>query len=140
MISSTDVARILGLGRRVQSIGDLRRAIARGFPKRTLGSVVSYVTTDPDEAVLIRNRLVPSATYKRRTATLKPEESERVERLARVMALAEQAFGSADDARRFLATPHPELAGERPLDVAQTELGARQVEEVLWRMEYGLPV
>jgi putative toxin-antitoxin system antitoxin component (TIGR02293 family) len=98
------------------------------------------VVLDVDEATRLRNRLVPPATYKRRATTLKPEEGERVERLARVMALAEDAFGSADDARRFLVTPHPELAGERPLETAQTELGARQVEEVLWRMEYGLPV
>jgi putative toxin-antitoxin system antitoxin component (TIGR02293 family) len=140
MISSIHVARILGLGASVRSMSDLRRAIARGLPKRALGSVVSYVVTDAEEATRLKNRLVPPATYKRRTATLKPDESERVERLARVMALAEDAFGTADDARRFLGAPHPELGGERPIDVAQTELGARQVEEVLWRMEYGLPV
>ena len=140
MITSMHVARILVLGSRVRSLDDLRRAVAHGLPKRALASVVAYVVADAEEASRIKNRLVPPATYKRRTTTLKPEESERVERLARVMALAEDAFGSTDDARHFLATPHPELAGERPLDVAQTELGARQVEEVLWRMEYGLPV
>lgn len=56
------------------------------------------------------------------------------------MALAEAAFGSPQDARRFLAAPHPELDGDRPIDAARTELGARQIEEILWRMEYGLPV
>ena len=140
MITSANVARILGLGARVRSQNDLRHAIARGLPKRALGSVVAYVVTDAGEAARLKNRLVAPATYKRRTTTLKPDESERVERLARVMALAEDAFGSADEARRFLLSPHPELADERPLDAAQTELGARQVEEVLWRMEYGLPV
>jgi putative toxin-antitoxin system antitoxin component (TIGR02293 family) len=140
MTTSTHVARILGLGPRIRSTNDLRRAIARGLPKRSLGSVVSYVVTNNEEAIRLKNHLVPPATYKRRVSTLKPEESERVERLARVMALAEDAFGSTADARGFLATPHPELGGERPLDAAQTELGARQVEEVLWRMEHGLPV
>lgn len=140
MTTSTHVARILGLTARIRSTNDLRRAVARGLPKRALAAVVAYVVTDAREAARLKNRLVPPATYKRRSATLKPEESERVERLARVMALAENAFGSTDDARRFLAAPHPELGGERPLDAAQTELGARQVEEVLWRMEHGLPV
>jgi putative toxin-antitoxin system antitoxin component (TIGR02293 family) len=111
-----------------------------GLPKRSVRNVASYVVTDADDVGQIRDRLVPPATYKRRASTLKPDESERVERLARVMALAEDAFGSSDDARRFLATPHPELDGDRPLDASQTELGARQVEEVLWRMEYGLAV
>ena len=48
-------------------------------------------------------------------------------------------FGSQQDALEFLHTAHPELGGDQPLDAARTELGARQVEEVLWRMEYGLP-
>jgi putative toxin-antitoxin system antitoxin component (TIGR02293 family) len=67
------------------------------------------------------------------------EEGEKAERLARVVALAEEAFGSREDALDFLHTPHLELGGDRPLDAAQTELGARQVEEILWRMEHGLP-
>lgn len=54
--------------------------------------------------------------------------------------LAEEAFGSQDDAREFLHVEHPELGGDRPVDAVQTELGAKQVEEVLWRMEYGLPL
>jgi len=65
-------------------------------------------------------------------------QSERLERLARVMALAEDVWESRDDARRFLTTPHA-LLGERPLDLAQTELGARRVEDLLWRLEYSLP-
>jgi putative toxin-antitoxin system antitoxin component (TIGR02293 family) len=67
------------------------------------------------------------------------QENEKIERIARVGALAEAAFGSQRDALEFLRTPHPELGGDRPLDAAQSELGARQVEEVLWRMEHGLP-
>lgn len=99
---------------------------------------MNYVAQNSEEAALLRDRLVPPATFKRRT-TLKPEEGARVERIARIAALAEDAFGSPEDGREFLHALHPELGGERPLDVAQTELGARQVEELLWRMEYGLP-
>jgi putative toxin-antitoxin system antitoxin component (TIGR02293 family) len=84
--------------------------------------------------------MLPIAMYKRRTTALNPQESEKVERIARVAALAEAAFGSQRDALEFLLTAHPELDGDRPLDAAQSELGARQVEEILWRMEHGLPV
>lgn len=139
MISSAHVARILGL-RRVKSTTDLRRAVANGLPKRSLGTVTSYVADDAKEAARLKADLIAPATFKRRSRVLKPEEGERIERLARVMALAETAFGSPRDARRFLANPHPELDGDRPLDAAKTELGARQIEEILWRMEYGLPV
>jgi len=57
-----------------------------------------------------------------------------------VMALAEEVWESRDDARLFLTTPHALLGGERPIDLAQSELGARRVEELLWRLEYSLPV
>jgi putative toxin-antitoxin system antitoxin component (TIGR02293 family) len=43
-------------------------------------------------------------------------------------------------AQRFLWTPHPELGGRRPIEVALTELGAREVEEVVQRGLHGLPV
>jgi putative toxin-antitoxin system antitoxin component (TIGR02293 family) len=138
VVAAEDVARMLGIEDGVTSLTDLRRLISRGLPKGALGHVVDYVTQSSEEAASLRDRLVPPATFKRRT-TLKPDEGAKVERLARIAALVEDAFGSPDDAREFLHAPHPELGGDRPLDVAQTELGARQVEELLWRMEYGLP-
>jgi putative toxin-antitoxin system antitoxin component (TIGR02293 family) len=139
MVPTTEIARILGLGKRVASANDLRRVVGRGLPKRALGRVVDYVAEDSEEAVRLRNHVVPLATYKRRTTTLKPDESEKLERIARVIVLAEAAFGSREQAREFLHARHPELGGDRPLDAARTELGARLVEEVLWRMEHGLP-
>jgi putative toxin-antitoxin system antitoxin component (TIGR02293 family) len=140
MVPMENVARILGVERRVASIADLRRLIDQGLPKRSLGHVVEYVSETPGEAARLRDRIVPPATFKRRSSALKPEEGEKVERLARVAALAEVAFGSQEDALGFLHESHPELAGETPLDAARSELGARQVEEILWRMEHGLPL
>ncbi len=35
--------------------------------------------------------------------------------------------------------PHPELNRRTPLDAALTELGARQVEQLLERIFYGVP-
>ena len=112
---------------------------ASGLPVRTLDRTVQYIASSPREAVRLRDRLVAPATRKRRSQRLKPAESERVERLARVMALAEEVWESREDARQFLTTPHALLDGARPLDLARSELGARRVEELLWRLEYSLP-
>jgi putative toxin-antitoxin system antitoxin component (TIGR02293 family) len=139
MVPAAEVSRILGVRGRIASATDLRRLIDRGLPKHALKSVVAYVTENSREAQLLRDRLVPPATYKRRTSTLSSQESEKVERVARVAALAEAAFGSQQHALEFLRAAHPELGGDRPLDAAQSELGARQIEEILWRMEHGLP-
>jgi putative toxin-antitoxin system antitoxin component (TIGR02293 family) len=85
------------------------------------------------------NRVVPPATLHRRGARLKPHESERVERLARVVATALHVWGDEADARAFLTTEHALLKGRRPIDVALSELGARRVEQLLWSLFHGLP-
>jgi putative toxin-antitoxin system antitoxin component (TIGR02293 family) len=145
MIDVAAVAAILYGGqaaaaKRVRSMDELRVAVEAGLPKQALARTVAYAVTDPGEARRVSERLVPPATLRRRGASLSPAESERVARLARVAATAEQLLGDAAEARDFLATPHLLLGDQRPLDIAQSELGARQVEDVLWRMAYGIPV
>ena len=57
--------------------------------------------------------------------------------LAKVCAQAVELF--AEDAARFLTTPHWELHGQRPILVAQTPDGAGRVEDLLGRITYGIP-
>ena len=40
----------------------------------------------------------------------------------------------------FLLSAQPQLDGERPVDLARSDLGARQVEQLLMKLEYALPV
>jgi putative toxin-antitoxin system antitoxin component (TIGR02293 family) len=84
-------------------------------------------------------RIVPEPTYKRRRELLSPEESERTERLARVIATSEYVWDDDAQSRRFLTTSHAALAGKSPLDAASSELGARRVEELLLKILHGLP-
>jgi putative toxin-antitoxin system antitoxin component (TIGR02293 family) len=109
------------------------------LPKATLRIVVQHVFPDASEQRAMMHRIVPEATYKRRRERLSPAESERTERLARVVAIAEEVWQDREQSRRFLTTPHPEIGGKTPVDAALTELGARQAEEVMARIVYGLP-
>jgi putative toxin-antitoxin system antitoxin component (TIGR02293 family) len=68
------------------------------------------------------------------------EERGRLERLARMTALAEQVWEDRALAHQFLNAAQPQLGGERPIILAQTEEGARQVERLLLKLEYSLPV
>ena len=77
-------------------------------------------------------------TFHRRGEALKPQEGERVERLARVIATAEAVWGSVDDGRAFLSTEHSMLGGQRLIEVALAELGARRVESLLWSLFNGV--
>jgi putative toxin-antitoxin system antitoxin component (TIGR02293 family) len=131
------------LKREVRTGLDLHRAVAAGLPVESLARVVRAVTGPKaaPQAQKMTDAIVPEGTYKRRlkVGRLSRGESERTERLARVYALAEHVLGESELARAFLAVPHAELDGESPLDVLATEVGARQVEEILWAAYFGLP-
>jgi putative toxin-antitoxin system antitoxin component (TIGR02293 family) len=143
MMEASRIGEVLGgrrvLGVSVTSLLELNDAVERGLPKATLRNVARHVFADSVEQRAMMHRIVPEATYKRRRERLSSAESERTERLARVVAMAEDVWGNREQARRFLTTPHAEIANRTPIDAALTELGARQAEEVMSRILYGLP-
>ena len=133
------VTEILGLKLQGRGTPGLAAAVEKGLPRSALVRVVARAGLTGKERDALMYRVVPLATFKRRTR-LKQHESEKTERLARVIALAEQLWDDQPAAQRFLNTPHAELAGRTPLESAGSELGARQVEEIVMRALYGLPV
>jgi putative toxin-antitoxin system antitoxin component (TIGR02293 family) len=64
-------------------------------------------------------------------------ESDRLYRLARIVALAKQYIGDDATATRWLKRPNRALGGDKPLELIDTELGARAVEKVLGRIAFG---
>ena len=69
---------------------------------------------------------------------LEPEESDRLLRASRVFGKALELFeGDPEAASQWLATPRSALGGERPMDLANTDVGAREVEALIDRLEQG---
>jgi len=139
MTDVAPIALILGL-RPLASVGELESAVAAGLPKRSASKLAARLYPDAKEALRYRSTIVPLATWKRRTTRLSPAESERTERLARVLALAEYVWDDQETARRWMFAEHPELDGRTPAEASRSELGARRVEDILNRLLYGLPV
>lgn len=144
IINAVDVARILGgertLRRRIRTVEDLRQAVEAGLPIESLHRTVRLVAGDGPEATELKHRIVPKTTLQRRRGRLTPDESERLERLARMAALAEGVWEDRALAHEFLVSPQPQLGDARPVDLARSDLGTRQVEDLLYRLEYSLPV
>ncbi len=140
MVEPQVVAEILGLGASIRTVGELDSAVSAGLPKRALERLSARLYEDERVASAYKFKVVPQATWKRRTTRLSVDESERTERLARVLAHAEYVWDDRDQAREWMSKPHRELDGRSPLEVARTELGARRVENLLNRLFYGLPV
>jgi putative toxin-antitoxin system antitoxin component (TIGR02293 family) len=90
---------------------------------------------------LLYRLVIPKRTLSHRlqaNEALTSTESDRLVRIARITALAETVFGDRDKARRWLSKPKRLLAGTCPMEVLDTEAGARVVEEQLLRIDYGL--
>jgi putative toxin-antitoxin system antitoxin component (TIGR02293 family) len=126
------------LGASVHSVQELEAAVETGLPKQALRLTVNRAYASAKDARTMLYRVVPEATYKRRSR-LTPAQSERTERLARVIAAAEHVWGNRVDAQAWLARAHPELENRTPLEAAMSELGARRAEDLLSRIFYGIP-
>ncbi|MFO8150864.1 MAG: antitoxin Xre/MbcA/ParS toxin-binding domain-containing protein [Trueperaceae bacterium] len=77
-------------------------------------------------------------TRRKRAGTLTPDEGEHVLRLAALLDRAVQVFEGEADAADWLRTPNIALGGDTPLALADTELGAREVDDLLGRLEHGV--
>ena len=113
----------------------VRAAVNAGLDRAAFDTVKeSYGVT---AETLARVTHIPLRTLSRRDR-FKPEESERILRVASVFQTAEEVLESAPAAQRWLTTPKRALAGLTPLDCCDTEVGAREVEQLLERLEYGV--
>jgi putative toxin-antitoxin system antitoxin component (TIGR02293 family) len=83
---------------------------------------------------------ISRSTLQRRKAAgrLSPDESDKVIRYSRLVRQAADFFGDMEKARAWLKHPQYGLGGAVPLDYARTEAGAREVENLLGRMKYGV--
>jgi len=134
MLLETD--QVLGLKGQSSAL-DWSERVSKGLPTESLEAICRALS--PEDGSLIY-RIVPRSTLirRRRQARLHPEESEVVQRLAEIWALAVNIFGDEDKARRFLKRAHPLLRGALPLDlVIANSQGAKAVEGILGRLKYG---
>ena len=85
--------------------------------------------------------IIPDRTLERRFSSDEPltaEEADGIARLVRVVTYARKVFTGEDMANEWLRSPNPELDNEVPIRMSATDLGAREVEAVLGRIEHGV--
>ena len=124
------------LGENVTSEADLARLVHRRIPLRALIYVKRGGFSDRE----ISRFIIPERTQRHRKAKRQPltvEESDRVVRLMRFQALTEDVFGDAEKANRWLRENLAILDGKPPLEVARTESGARVIEQMLAKIDWG---
>jgi putative toxin-antitoxin system antitoxin component (TIGR02293 family) len=117
---------------------ELHDLVHSGLPMKELEDLQASLRVPMEK--LVPRLAMSKATYHRRKASgkLDPSESDRVVRYARLMGRAVEVLESEDSARAWLNSPQVGLGGAVPLDYAETELGAREVEDLLGRIEHGV--
>jgi putative toxin-antitoxin system antitoxin component (TIGR02293 family) len=125
------------MGRTLRTDNDLRAAIREGFPQKVVGSVMNSAGLTLKELSATLDLSPRSLQRRRHQGRLARYESDRLYRLARIVALAKQYIGNEETAARWLRRPNRALGGNNPLELIDTELGARAVENILGRIAFG---
>lgn len=125
------------LGRTLSSDRDMREAIREGFPPAVVEKVMRASGLTLRELASALDLSARSLQRRRRSGRLARLESDRLYRLARIVAIANEYLGDRGRAIRWLKRPNRALGGLPPVAAMDTELGARQVENILGRIAYG---
>lgn len=133
-----DVVKNLGISTD-QGLEVVRRRIEKGVASSAVGELQKELSdlgvSRPSQYV----EAIASRSTRARRQTLSQEQAEKLVRVAGVLARAIDVWESEEDAAEFLVSPHPVLGGESPIERARGELGARQVEHLLIKLDLGLP-
>jgi putative toxin-antitoxin system antitoxin component (TIGR02293 family) len=82
-----------------------------------------------------------AATLRRARAArtkLDATTSDRLYRLSKIVAIAEEALETPENAMQWLRRPQPALGGAVPLELLVTQAGADEVETLLRRIDFGV--
>ena len=130
------------LGAKVRTLEDLKASIREGLPYRAVIAVAKAIQDNgvKEEELSEALGLPTLRTLRRRKKPnkLEPGESDRLVRMARIIARAIDVLGSKEKAGTWLDRPNRALGGIKPLALLDTDIGVSQVEDVLGRMEYGV--
>jgi putative toxin-antitoxin system antitoxin component (TIGR02293 family) len=143
-MSTILVADLLGgakaIGVKVVRELDFDEEIRRGFRPQVFASFKA--NTGLPNAVLSRvlgvsPRTVDRFAVSKSAGRIKPATSDRLYRIAKIVALAENVLEDRQQALGWLASKQKGLGDRMPFDLVETDAGSREIEEELLRIEHG---
>lgn len=123
--------------RRDDSLAFKHRQIVKGVESQRVKRLIENGTLAAKDVY----RVIPERTFNRRVASDQPltvPEADAVGRLLRIQEAARKTFGDDGFARKWLNAANPVLQNRIPIEMAETDAGAREVEMILTRIAYGV--
>jgi putative toxin-antitoxin system antitoxin component (TIGR02293 family) len=120
------------------TVDDVIRRVEEGFDVQVLERFRKLLDISVDAAASLLGTSARTLARRQKEGHLQEVESDRLYRIIRLFERAVDVFGDEDDARRWLRQPQWGLGGAVPLEYARTDPGAREVEALLDRIDYGV--
>lgn len=114
------------------------QAVQRGLPFDELEALRVALDLPLDQLAPKLGMSLATLHRRKQEGRLTQAESDRLMRYARLMRQAMELFRDETSSREWLKRPAFGLGGAVPLDYADTEMGAREVEDLLGRIAYGV--
>lgn len=141
-MSAAAIAHLLGGARvlrgTVRTDLDFIEMVKAGLPTSAVDAVVrqGVLTAAEVESLVIPRRTL--AHRKKKRQPLSQMESDRLARVARMVALATETLGSGETAGIWMRRPNRALRGVAPLTLLDSDGGAQVVEAILGRIGHGI--
>lgn len=140
-MTQSNIVNVLGgsrvFGTRADRI-DLLEEVEKGLPTKAYRVIADVLELKPGE----EDRLLQVSLRTRRRwghrARLDAATSDRLVRLARILALAIEVLEDRTHAIQWMREPSPGLGGRTPLASIATDVGAEKVANMLYQMEHGV--
>ncbi len=128
------------LGLRTFDAASLQERIAAGLPFQALERFQGKLNLPMTELAGLLHIRMRTLSRRKEEGRLRPEESDRLLRATRLFGRVLDLFeGDLDKAREWFGSPQAGLGGATPLSFARTDLGSREIENLVGRLEYGIP-
>ena len=138
----SDVVSVLGgpkvLGRALRTPEDLVARVREGLPFSALMVVSEHYGISREVLCAILHLSRRNLLRRKEQNRLSAEESDRLYRLARVLAHANRVFRDPEESADWVQAPNRALGKQPPLSLLDTDIGAQQVDDVLGRIEHGI--
>ncbi len=126
------------VGRSVRSPEDLAERVRKGLPFAALTAVMEHYRISREVLCAILHLSARNFLRRKEQRRLAPDESDRLYRLARVIAHANRVFEDPEDSADWIQSPNVALGKQEPLTLLDTDIGVEQVDQVLGRIEHGI--